>query len=444
MFDPLPDWIRQVRSQIPSDRVSNVSGIQSGPQSRSLLQQGNVPWLALNNLIFGENEILNDLILQEMLPEIICDSFGVEYPFPVPPDEEIWGPINVGFSEETGAPAGIYPKEVHFLVVGASGMGKSTLFRNIIRQHIDAEEPVLIIDFQNEYPYILRDNGINKLGIDNLKFNPLEVPPGMDPGLYMQRVCSIIADQCGLLIASKSFLLEAIDRLYTLFGVYNGSRSFPSMYELRDLLTELLKGYRATSRFTAYGEVCLNRIKGFILSIPKVLDCSVGMPFHLLTRGNLILLLHGIDFEYQSLLVTLILMWLCSHRIANGLRNNPEHNLAVFIDEAQRLFDSQLERRLYQGVPTISHLVATVRKYNLKLFVAAQQPTLLASSIKANSFCKVMLALGEGNDKLDMGSSMFLTPEQIYFSRMLETGQAIVKLAGRWHEPFVVRIPFEE
>ena len=138
-----------------------------------------------------------------------------------------------------------------------------------------------------------------------------------------------------------------------------------------------------------------------------------------------------------------MLAWLCRHRIANGLRNNPEFDLAVFLDEAQRLYDRQMERRIYQGIPAISHLTATVRKYNLKLFVAVQQPSLLASSMTANTFCKILMRLGDSKDNFDLGSSMFLLPEQIYYSRLLETGQAIVKLAGRWHEPFVIGVPYD-
>ena len=438
----LPDFISQFSSETPTNRISGFSGIQSGPQSRSLLQQGNVPLLFLNNLIFGDHERVNELILQEIRPKIICSEL-LEYPFLTPPDEDIQGPINLGFCEETGAPAGIFPHEVHTLIVGASGKGKSTLNKHLIKQHLDNGMPVLVIDFENEYQDLLNDDRITVLGIDDLKWNPLEVPPGMNPIQYRQIFCSIFADQLGLLIASKSYLLDAIDKLYTLYGVYDGSGSYPSIYDLAELLRKLLERYRATSRFTAYGEVCLNRAEGFILSASGILDCSTGMPLHLLAKGNVVLSLYGMDFEYQSLLVTLILSWLCCHRIANGQRNNPEHDLAVFIDEAQRLFDSQLERRQYQGIPTISHLVATVRKYNLKLFVAAQQPTLLASSIKANSFCKVQLALGDGGDIMDIGSSMILTQEQMYFSRLLETGQAIVKFAGRFPEPFIIRIPYE-
>ena len=53
--------------------------------------------------------------------------------------------------------------------------------------------------------------------------------------------------------------------------------------------------------------------------------------------------------------------------------------------------------------------------------------------------------MGDGKDIVDLGTSMFLTQEQIYYSRLIETGQAIVKFAGgRWPEPFVIRIPYEE
>jgi len=441
MIDMIPEWISQNGHQRQRNTGPNIQGMHN--QTGSLMEREDVSLLLLNSLAFGEDERVNELIQQAVLPDMVCGDL-VEYPFPTPPDEDIYGPINLGFCEETGAPAGIFPHEVHTLIVGASGKGKSTLFKNLIRQHIDNGMPVLIIDFENEYQDLLNDDRITVLGIDDLKWNPLEVPPGMDPVLYRQIFCSIFADTCGLLIGSKSYLLDAIDKLYTLYGVYDGSGSYPSIYDLAELLRKLSERYRATSRFTAYGEVCLNRADGFALAAPGILDCSTGMPLQLLSKGNVILSLHGIDFEYQSLLVTLILSWLCCHRITNGLRNNPEHDLAVFIDEAQRLFDVQLERRQYQGIPTISHLVATVRKYNLKLFIAAQQPSQLTSGTKANSFCKLQLALGDGADIMNMGSSMFLTPEQIYFTRRLETGQAIVKFGGRWPEPFVIRIPYEE
>jgi hypothetical protein len=435
--ESMPDHTNSRRNHKPANRLRfpNVN-------PRTLWNNENAGNLMLNNLMFGEDENVNELIQQATMTETLCSEL-VEYPFEMPP-EDIYGPINLGYAEINGNPAGIFQREVHTLIVGGTNMGKSTLNKHIMRQYINAGTRILVIDFENEYPLLLNDNRINVLGISDFKWNPLEVPPGDDPILYRQMLCSVFSDQLGLLIASKSFLLKAVDALYRLYGVYEGSGRFPSMYELADFLRQMLKREKSNTRTYTYGEVCLNRVEGFILALPKVLDCSTGMPLHILTRGHTIFQLHGIDFEYQSVLVNLMLSWLCCHRIANGMRNNPEHDLAVFIDEAQRLFDSSLERRQYQGIPTISHLIATVRKYNLKMCVSAQQPTLLASSIKANSFCKVMLPLGDGGDNMDMGSSMFLTPDQTYYSRKLEVGRAIVKYSGRWTEPFLIQIPNED
>ena len=91
--------------------------------------------LLLNGIVLGEDPHVTELIKQEMLPEILANSL-VEYPFQMPPDDAIWGPINLGMCEETGAPAGIHPHEVHFFACGGTGSGKSTLFKHLIRQHL--------------------------------------------------------------------------------------------------------------------------------------------------------------------------------------------------------------------------------------------------------------------------------------------------------------------
>ena len=443
MMDSVPEWISQQGHQGRRNGMSNTPGMRSGFSRPGLMEREDGFALVMRSLLFGENEYENELMEQMMLADIVRDSGLVEYPFQTPPDEDIWGPINLGVCEETGAPAGIFPHEVHTLIVGRSGSGKTTANIHLMRQHLDSGIPILNLDFENEYAERLNDNRMAVLGLDSFKWNPLEVPPGMDPIYYQQLFCSIFADHCGLLIASKGFLLNELAKLYRTYGVYDGGDTYPSMYELSASLKKTLKELRPSSRTYTYCEVCINRVDGFILAFSKVLDCSKGHPLHLVTRKSVSLQLHGVDFEYSALMVSLLLSWLCCHRIANGLRNKREHHLAVFIDEAQRVFDAQLERRQHQGIPTISHLVATVRKYNMHLFISAQQPSLLASSIKANSFARLQLTLGDGGCIMDMGSSMFLTPEQVRFSRRLSVGQAIVKLSGRWHEPFVVRINYD-
>ncbi len=412
---------------------------------RYLMDDPNISDLVRIAIFFGEDETVISL-LQEELSGDALDALLVERPFRRPDPELIRGEYLLGYDQATGAPAGIDPNEVHFLACAATGKGKSSLFRNLIIQHIDAGERVLVFDFENEYRHLLNDDRINYLGLDDggLKWNPLEPPPGMKPSLYRQMFCAPFSDALGVLVASKGSLNHVIKDLYTLYGVDDGSGVYPSMLDLEQELARRMASVRPNSRQYNYYEVDHNRVQGFNDVFGDMVDCSSGMPLHILTQGNLVIEMHGYDFEFQSLLVNLMVIWICCYRIANGLRNRPEHNLALFVDEAQRIFDVSLERRPYQSsTATISHLVATVRKYNLKFFVAAQIPSLLSRSISANAFTKLQMPLGHGEDIMSMSASQFLDEDQTRYARLLGTGEAIVKFSDRWLEPFVISIPYE-
>ena len=89
---------------------------------------------------------------------MICNEL-VEWPFPLLPNTDILnGPINLGYCEENGAPVGIYPDDVHFLVCAASGKGKTTLFRNLIRQESIVEIKLFTNKLENE-----SRQGVNRL-----------------------------------------------------------------------------------------------------------------------------------------------------------------------------------------------------------------------------------------------------------------------------------------
>ncbi len=126
MIDVIPEWIPQNGHQRQETNGHYIPGMHTGfPQPRSLMEREDVSLLLLNSLAFGEDERVNELIQQAVLPDMICSEL-IEYPFLVPPDEKIWGPVNLGFCETTGAPVGIYPHEVHTLIAGGTNSGKTT------------------------------------------------------------------------------------------------------------------------------------------------------------------------------------------------------------------------------------------------------------------------------------------------------------------------------
>ena len=423
-------------------RKSWLSGIQKPLPLIHEIDDDALFELQMSSLNYGPDPLIDEVIEEQLMLRQLLEEVG-EFPF-LTPSEDIYGPINIGYCMETGAPVGMFPDEVHTLIAGGTGSGKSTLITLIIKQYIDLGIPILVFDYEDDFPDRLSSSDVNVFSVRDFKWNPLEVPEGADPILYAQEWCGIFSDTLGLLTGAKGFLFQQLYGLYDIYGVLNGGRTFPSLFDLNDLLQEKKKRLKTNTREYSYAEVCANRTDFLVKALPYMLDCSRGTPLNVVTRSNTIILLSGIDTEVQTLVVTMMLSWFCRYLIANKLRNRPDLRVGVFLDEGQRLYDKQQERRFQQGIPVISFLTATVRRYNLHLVVGVQQPSLLASSMSANSFTKIQLRLGDGRDIMDLGSSMFLTPEQVYYSKLLETGQAIVKFAGRWPEPLVIEIPYSE
>ena len=79
-------------------------GLYVPRHSRSLLR-GDMASLVLNRVLFGADQNIDEAIQEEAAIEEICDSVA-EYPFETPPTEDIYGPINIGYAEETGDPVG--------------------------------------------------------------------------------------------------------------------------------------------------------------------------------------------------------------------------------------------------------------------------------------------------------------------------------------------------
>jgi hypothetical protein len=157
--------------------------------------------------------------------------------------------------------------------------------------------------------------------------------------------------------------------------------------------------------------------------------------------GNNIIVLNDLSYEYQTLFINLFVMQLNLDRLSRLFKDEAPEPLAIFIDECSRIFDVSLEHRLYQtSISTQAWLLMTVRKCNIRYFLSAPKPSLLLSTVRSETFNKVMFALRDERDLIAMSKSMFLTSEQIQFCKGLERGECVVKL-GRYTEPFLIRTP---
>ena len=85
-------------------------------------------------------------------------------------------------------------------------------------------------------------------------------------------------------------------------------------------------------------------------------------------------------------------------------------------------------------------IVDEARSSNIGICALSQEPSVLIKAILNNSWLKVAFHLGSGMEVKVMKEAMGLSQEQSEIMYKLETGEAIVRMAGGFMEPFPAKI----
>lgn len=116
---------------------------------------------------------------------------------------------------------------------------------------------------------------------------------------------------------------------------------------------------------------------------------------------------------------------------------NNEPRYAIFLEDAQPVFDIDLERRVYEGMPQVAALLEKCREEGISLVASDQVPSQTIRALRANCNQIICFHLGEGHDIKEMQVSMGLSDEQAKVISQLKIGEAIVKKAN-YPYPFLM------
>jgi len=175
-------------------------------------------------------------------------------------------------------------------------------------------------------------------------------------------------------------------------------------------------------------------------SLGKMVDCDRDFMPSLIGQ-NIVFEMVGLPEEMKTFLANLVLLWMFTHRISYANDKKDDFVMAVFIDEASRLFDIKREKRVEQPIPYIDMLAKQMRATGIGLVVTDQEPSRLAYSIKANAGIRVCFSLASGWDVMDMATSLDLSNQEKDVLKNLGIGVAVVKRSFGYTKPFMVRIP---
>ncbi|MEM2445882.1 MAG: DUF87 domain-containing protein [Candidatus Bathyarchaeia archaeon] len=359
--------------------------------------------------------------------------------FPYPPRDVIAGPIKVGLISKTREEFGLYPEELNkgLLVCGSPGTGKTNLVELIVPQVISQGIKVFIADIKRDYiPLASAVPELCLMDISEFRFNPLEAPSGSDPYRYAQLVANIYRKAMGVLTAGEGVFYQSVLELYEIFGINKGYDEFPTLFDLLEY-----EKNRKGKRFGPEAEARereINRLLTITSALGQTINCRKGIPIEKLLENNIVLLLDRLNPEVRAFILGCILIAIYSYRMSKNERSALRNVLVI--DDCKSLLPIQEEKRVHQGIPTFTEFLTQSREYGFGHILTDHLPTFLASAAKAASYAKILLPLGRGEDYWDMARCMGLNEEQLEKAYGLKEYEAIVKLAGRWTNPFKIEI----
>ena len=336
----------------------------------------------------------------------------------------------------------------HVCITGMSGSGKTTLSYQIIKNFITNQKPFIIMDWKKSFrPLMLIDPDMMLFTIGNsttsnsFKVNINKPPQGVPPKEWISIISDVIIESFSASHGTAKILAETMDKAFRDFKVYQGSENYPTWYQIRDRLEEKENHARNKRResewltsatriahmltFGDYGE-CLNTKGAQEMTVQDLMNKRVIFELHSLNTAQ--------KKFYCEYLMTYI------YKMKKNMNMTPdcfEH--AIIVDEAHNIFLK--DKPVYVKETITDMIYREMREYGESLIVLDQHISKLSEVVVGNSACVIAFQQTLPRDVATVSDMMQLKQHRDYFS-MLEVGQAVVRLAERHNQAFMIKTPY--
>ncbi len=333
----------------------------------------------------------------------------------------------------------------HICISGMSGSGKTTLGFHIINNFIKKSKPFLIFDWKKSFrPLLYVDSEIMNFTIGNdsvsnlFKMNINKPPKGVAPKEWINVLCDLITESFFVSFGVHKILLETLDEAFKEWGIYTGSENYPTWNHIKWRLEEKLNKTKGREvgwlesalriasvlTFGSFGKIC--NYKGDNgLNVEDLLDKKVI--FELNSLGNI----------EKKFFCEFVLTYIYKLKKAKQNKTNIEFEHAILVDEAHNIFLKDKTHFVNESVTDM--IYREMREYGTALICLDQHISKLSDTVKGNSACHIAFQQQLPADIIDVSNIMQLYDRKEFFSR-LPVGSAIVKLAERYAQPFLIEV----
>ncbi len=395
----------------------------------------------------GKEEIEEYLKLLAM--KVIGNDLEKETMLLYPPrKEKVAGDYFIGnviYNDKEIYPFGLREDEwiQHVGIFGRSGAGKTNLGFHVIRELVKKSKPFILFDWKRNYRDLTIVPGFEDILIFTigrkvlpLRFNPLIPPKGTDPRTWLKKLIEIIAHAYYLGNGVMYLLQKAINAVYERYGVYSEN---PSDYPtFRDVL-RWLKNYKATAREVNWLSSTLRAIQTLCFGqVGYALNAKRNQGIDELLEKKVILELDALTHSDKIFFIEALVLWIHHFRLAENVREEFKH--AIIIEEAHHILSGE-KASLIGGEMVMETTFREIREFGESMIIIDQHPSQISLPALGNTYATICMNLKHRKDVNTAANCMLLGEEEKEFLGILEIGEAIVKLQGRIHTPFLIKIP---
>jgi hypothetical protein len=354
---------------------------------------------------------------------------------------------NVVYADKKLYPFNLREKDFvrHVCISGMSGSGKTTLAFHVIKNFIEKNKPFLIFDWKKSFrPLIKLDSEIMlfTVGDDSIanlfKININEPPKGVSPKEWINVLCDLLAESFFASYGVHKIILETLDEAFKEWGIYKGSKNYPTWNHIKWRLEEKMSKTRGRESgwiesalriasvltFGDFGKV-LNYKGENALKAEDLLDKKAI--FELNSLGNI----------EKKFFCEFILTYIYKLKKANQIKVSNDFEHAILVDEAHNIFLKDKTHFVSESVTDM--IYREMREYGISLICLDQHISKLSDTVVGNSACHIAFQQQLPNDIETISRVMQINDRKEFFSK-LPVGSAIVKLSERYSNPFLIEV----
>jgi uridine kinase len=336
----------------------------------------------------------------------------------------------------------------HICVTGMSGSGKTMLAFNMLEGLIKKDVPFIVFDWKKSFrPLLVIDPNIvlftvGNPSISNLFRININVPPkGMNPKEWVSMLCDLVTESFFASYGVNKILRETIDRAFSDFGVYKGSNNYPTWYQIRDRIEKLGQDNKR-GRESEWIESAL-RI-AYVLTygdFGEAINSKEGttFPIEYLLEKKVIFELQSLSQSEKKFFSEFVLSYIFFSKKADYTLSTKKLKNVILVDEAHNIFLKDVPNFMKETVTDM--IYREIREYGIGLICLDQHISKLSQTVAGNSATNIAFQQMLPQDVETVSWIMQLRDEKNYFT-MLPVGTAIVKLAERYFQPFLVKVPY--